>query len=400
MMEVQQAQANILASAHPCVNTETVELHLGLRRSLAAAIISDTAVPPADNSAMDGYAIHSSSLAQLPVTLPVSQTIPAGAVAEPLAPGTAARIFTGAEIPQGADTVVIQENASTKADNTVCFTHSAIPGDNIRRRGQDIKPGKEVLAQGHRLKAADLGLLASLGIAQIEVNQRLRVAIISTGDELVAPGKPLGRGQIYNSNHVMVQSLVREHGADVSYLRHIADDRATSISALKEAASCSDVIISTGGVSVGDEDHIKSAVMETGELNFWKVKVKPGKPIAFGHIQQNNKKTYFIGLPGNPVSAFVTFLLFATPLLCALGNESYRPPLHLKAKARFNLHTARKRPEYVRARIDENGVTLHPNQSSGVLSAVSWSNALVLLHEGQTVTEGDMVDALLYTANY
>ena len=400
MMEVHEAQANILASAHPCVTTETVALHLGLQRSLAAAIVSDTAVPPADNSAMDGYAVHTDSLAQLPATLPLSQTIPAGTPAKPLALGTAARILTGAEIPQGANTVVIQENTTANSDNTVCFTHSAQPGDNIRRRGQDIPSGIEVLPQGHRLRAADLGLLASLGIAQIEVNQRLKVAIISTGDELVPPGAPLGQGQIYNSNQVMMQSLVREHGADVSYQHHVADDKARIISALREAASCSDVIISTGGVSVGDEDHMKSAVAETGELDFWKVRVKPGKPIAFGYVRHNNKNTHFIGLPGNPVSAYVTFLLFAKPLLCALGHENYRPPLHIKAKARFSVDKARRRPEYMRARVDQDGVELHPNQSSGVLSAVCWSNALVLLHEGQTVREGDMVDVLFFTTSH
>ncbi|WP_373090431.1 gephyrin-like molybdotransferase Glp [Zhongshania sp.] len=359
---------------------------------LAADVCAHIDVPPLDNTAMDGYALRLNDL-DAGAPLRVSQRIPAGANPCALQAGTAARIFTGASIPAGADTVVAQEDCELVGD---MLQVNAVPrlGQHIRRRGQDIAAGQRILLKGHRLLAADLGLLASLGVASVRVGRRLRVALMSTGDELREPDEVLAAGQIYNSNRPMLAALIASLGAEVVDLGIVADTPQATRDALVRAAATADVVISSGGVSVGEEDHVKSQVEALGSLSLWKLAIKPGKPLAYGRVAA----VPFFGLPGNPVSGFVTFCLLVRPYLLKMQGATQLQPPQWSAQALFDWRRAGSRQEYLRARVTpgEAGmeVEIYPQQSSGALSSVSWSNALAIIPIGKTLERGDRVDVI------
>lgn len=359
---------------------------------LAEDIVAESNVPPADNSAMDGYALRHRDLVQ-GKHMPVSQRIPAGLVGEPLSPGTAARIFTGAIIPAGADTVIAQEDC-LQGDGVVIVNVAAVQGQHIRPCGQDISSGQLILSTGHRLQAADLGLLASLGFSQLKVAAAIKVALMSTGDELREPGDPLAPGQIYNSNRPMLAAMIRALGCEVVDLGIVADNPAGTKAALLLARDSADVVISSGGVSVGEEDHVKAQVEALGELQLWKLAIKPGKPLAYGKLG----KVPFFGLPGNPVSGFVTFCLLVRPYLLSMLGVAEPIAPQWPAVANFEWPKAGSRQEYLRARVMPSAtglqVDIHPQQSSGALTSVSWCNALAVIPIGVTLQRGDGVEVI------
>ena len=389
MIEVSAAIGKLLAAVRPVDTAETVEVAGALGRVLAADIVSKVDVPPVDNSAMDGYAYCFADAEKNCFQLPLSQRIPAGTAPRPLAPSTAARIFTGGEIPPGADSVAMQENC-TEQDAVVTINNPSA-GANIRPKGQDIQSGQTLLAAGTRLRAQEMGLLSSIGVKTVEVFKPLRVAIFSTGDELVEPGEPLQPGQIYNSNRATLTGLIQSLGMTPLDLGTVPDNLAATVKVLQKAADEADIVLSAGGVSVGDEDYVKNALQQLGSIDFWKVAIKPGKPLAFGQIAE----TPFIGLPGNPASVFVTFLILARPFL--LASQGVKKPLtqSLKATALFE-KAGEKREVYLRARMTGNGVEIYPNQSSGVLSSACWGELFVRQPAGQTIAVGDLVDVLPY----
>ncbi len=387
-----EALERILGTVVPVQATEPRPLLDALGAVLASDVVSGLDVPLDDNSAMDGYALRSSDA---PGPLPVSQRIAAGSVGEPLQPGTAARIFTGAPVPPGADAVVMQENCS-EADGQVRVEAAVERGQNIRPRGQDIRQGETVLSAGRVLRPQDLGLLASVGVAEVEVYRPLRVAVLSTGDELVEPGAAgLQPGQLYNSNRFTLAGLLRAMGIEMIDAGIIPDDPAATAEALSSAADEADCVISSGGVSVGEEDHVKNQVERLGQLDLWKLAIKPGKPLAFGRIGE----TPFIGLPGNPTSVFVTFCLVARPFLRRLQGLTEADPPVLRARAAFSTRKALVRQDYVRVTLENGDAGLvarrFDNQSSGVLSSVSRSHALAVVPAGVVVAEGDELDVLL-----
>lgn len=394
MLTVTQALTKILAQCPASFVVETVALPEACGRVLAEDIVSLVDVPPCDNSAMDGYALHSADI-RTDGALPLQQYCHAGDEPIELVRGTCARIFTGAPVPHGADTVVMQEN-TLRQDAVVKFTHPVFVGDNIRLQGQDIAQGACVLEAGRVLSAADIGLLASIGAVHVPVARALRVALINTGEELVDPGMSLKPGQIYNSNRFLLSAMLRDAGCEIVASMHVGDDLATTQSVLDDLARQADVLISTGGVSVGEEDHVKTAVATLGTIDLWQIAIKPGKPLVFGKIRQ----TFFFGLPGNPVSAFVTFLLFVKPFLLRTQGVVDVAPLCVNAVANFEWPTAGKREEYLRGRMSMRSdgvciVDIHTNQSSGVLSSVSWANALVKLPAGAACCRGDIVSVVL-----
>lgn len=403
MLSVQQALEKILAD--PALdnlrdrNAAFLPLLQTRGRILAKDQIASVDVPPWDNSAMDGYALCSTDL-QIGHSLPVSQTIPAGKFPQPLLAGTAARIFTGAPIPAGADSVEMQENTRAEKEGVV-FLQTVKTAANIRRRGEDIAKGSVIVSHGTLLGPAHLGLLASVGIASVPVQKSLRVAVVSTGDELAEPGTLLQEGQIYNSNRYLLISLLQQLDCEVIDGGIIGDNLAATQQRLLQLSEQSDVIISSGGVSVGDEDHVKQAVENIGALDLWKISVKPGKPLAFGHI----KETTFFGLPGNPVSAFVTFLLFVKPYLLKAQGATHLRPQVIEAIAHFDWPVVKAgkerqplaREEYLRARLTEDGcsVEIYPNQSSGALSSVVWANGLAIATQGSVISRGDKIKFLM-----
>jgi molybdopterin molybdotransferase len=390
MLSVNQAIERLRAAAQPLHSPHPCALADALGRVLAEDVFAGLDVPPADNSAMDGYALRSADWQGGVESLPVSQRITAGSVPQPLAAASAARIFTGAEIPPGADTVVMQENCTEQGARVKVNTLPA-PNSNIRPRGQDIRSGQCILPAGQRLRAQDLGLLASVGIASVPVQRRLRVAIISNGDELVEPGSALRPGQIYNSNRYLLRGLCAQWGFETLDFG-IAPDDPSSISALfARAADEADVIISSGGVSVGEEDHVKAVVAELGQLDLWKVAIKPGKPLAFGQV----KATPFLGLPGNPASVLVTALVVARPFLFDCQGASDALPGPVALPAGFT-RAGGSRQEYLRARFEDGRLALYPNQSSGVLLSASWGNGLVVQYPYQDIGETESVDFLPY----
>ncbi|HYQ70713.1 MAG TPA: gephyrin-like molybdotransferase Glp [Gammaproteobacteria bacterium] len=394
MLSVDQAIDRLLAQAAVISESEAVDLAAAAGRVLAEDLASPIDVPGFDNSAMDGYALHSRDIetardAGLPVTLRIT----AGSAGARLQPGSAARIFTGAPLPAGADTVVMQERCRV-ADDRVWLESAATTGENIRPRGNDIAAGGVVLARGTLLQAAHLGQASSVGIARVEVRRRLRVAVFSTGDELVEPGRPLAPGQIYNSNRYQLNALLAAQGCEVIDLGSIADDLDTTRNTLLQAASQADLVMTTGGVSVGEEDHVKAALQAVGTLHLWRIRMKPGKPLAFGRIGD----TPFIGLPGNPVSVFVTFLLFARPYLKRMQGRTDAGPRRYPVRAGFD-YRAKQRREYVRVRLhaDADGTPVaeaFPRQGSDVLSSVVWADGLAELAEGVSLQAGDTVSFL------
>lgn len=390
MLTADQLLEELLRRARGATQTETVPVELALGRVLAQPQVATISVPPLDNSAMDGYAVRAAECVPGAV-LAVSQRIAAGQVGGALAAGSAARIFTGAPVPPGADAVVMQERCSADGDK-VRINHQPKPGENIRRAGEDICPGDTILAAGTRLGAAAMGLAASVGLAALPVYRRLKVASFSTGDELVQPGTALGAGQIYNSNRYTLAGLVQGLGCEWLDLGSVPDTLAATLATLQRAAAMADVVITSGGVSVGEEDHVKAAVEQLGKIDIWKVAMKPGKPLVYGRVGEAD----FIGLPGNPVSTFVTFALFARPfLLKRMGVVDVLPKTY-RVKAAFDWAKPGDRREFLRARlaVGEEGALqaqLFPNQSSGVLTSAVWADGLVDIDIGHTVARGESV---------
>lgn len=371
---------------------ETVDLASAHDRVLAEAVASRVDVPGHDNTAMDGYAVRTADIPQAGTHLPVGLTVHAGDVPSSLPPGSAARIFTGAPIPGGADAVVMQERCQADGES-VRIDQLPEAGNNIRRAGEDIANGACVLEAGRRLGPAEVGLLASVGADTVAVRRRLRVAVFSTGDELVPAGERLQPGQIHDSNGPMLSALVAELGLEVAEVGHLPDDLAASRERLRAAAGRADAVITVGGVSVGDADVVKAAVEAEGELGLWQVAIKPGKPFAFGRIAQ----TPFFGLPGNPVSAMVTFLLLVRPfVLRQQGLATNGVPRAYPVRAGFDWHAPNaKRTEFLRARLSADGAdpeaALYTHQGSGVLSSMAWADGLIRVEPGQAFTAGDRV---------
>lgn len=390
LMPVREALDFMLAAARPVAEIETLPTLAANGRVLAQAQASGMNVPTHDNTQMDGYAVRAADCASGAATLTVSQRIPAGHVGQPLLPGTAARIFTGAMIPEGADAVVMQEQCEL-AGNLVTIKHAPKAGEWIRRAGEDITNGSVILPAGTRLRSQELGLAASVGLAELPVRRKLRVAVFFTGDELTMPGEPLAPGAIYNSNRYTLRALLENLGCEISDFDIVPDSLDATRSVLRQAAQGNDLIITSGGVSVGEEDHIKPAVEAEGKLNMWQIAVKPGKPLAFGEV----KDAFFLGLPGNPVSSFVTFLLFVRPFILRLQGVSDPQALAPKAyplRADFSWPKADRRNEFLRARLNgQGGLDLFVNQSSGVLTSTVWGDGLIDNPPGQAIQPGDTV---------
>jgi molybdopterin molybdotransferase len=409
LMVLDDALAALLGRAAPLADTESVPTFDAVGRVLAQDLVSALQVPPQDNSSMDGYAVRRADVTEKGVVLPISQRIPAGHAGEPLQPGTCARIFTGAPMPEGADAVVMQEDTREVGGDLHAVHIDAMPepGQWVRRSGEDVTRGATVLARGQRLDEGALGLAASLGLAHLNVLRRPRVALFSTGDELVMPGEvppeAMKPGAIYNSNRFFLRALLQRFGCEVSDLGIVPDKREATLAALKTAADHHDLILTSGGVSVGEEDHIKPSVQQLGGLDLWQIAMKPGKPFAYGHVRRDAgagadaaKACHFIGLPGNPVSSYVTFLLLVRPFLLKLQGvtdaAALRLPPATPLRADFSLPRADKRREFLRARRHgDGGVKLFPNQSSGVLTSVVWADGLVDNPSGTTIAPGDTV---------
>ena len=387
MLSASQLLDALLERARSQQPTESVAVAHALGRVLAAPVDSAITVPPLDNSAMDGYAVR---VADVPVAgsrLPVSQRIPAGCVGAPLAIGTAARIFTGAPVPPGADAVLMQEMCHAE-DDAVIVNKRPVAGENIRRAGEDIRAGAEILAAGTRVGAAEMGLVASVGQAELAVFRRLTVACFFTGDELVSPGEPLAPGKIYNSNRYTLTGLIRGLGCELIDLGIVPDTLEATEAALAKAASTADVVVTSGGVSVGEADFVKAAVEKLGRVDMWKVAMKPGKPIVYGRVGEAD----FIGLPGNPVSAFATFCLFVRPFLLKRMGATRVLYRAFPVRSASAWHKAGDRREFLRARLNDQGCAeLFPNQSSGVLTSCAWGDGFVDLDIGQTFQPGDWV---------
>ncbi|HNQ04670.1 MAG TPA: molybdopterin molybdotransferase MoeA [Thiobacillaceae bacterium] len=385
MLSFDDALQRLMQAARPLVEIESVPADAALGRVLAEPVVSGVHVPPLDNAAMDGYALLAADW-QAGACLPVSQRIPAGSLGDPLQAGTVARIFTGAPLPLGADAVVMQEDTETGAGG-IRINRPPRPGDHVRHRGEDIRAGQAVLAQGTRLGPAQLGVAAAVGSTRLPVYRRLRVAVFFTGDELIPPGEPLPLGRIYNSNRATLLALLTRLGVQILDLGQVPDRAEATVSTLEQAAREADVVITTGGVSVGEEDHVRAAVQRLGRLDLWKVAMKPGKPLAYGQVGDAD----FLGLPGNPVSAFVVYTLFARPFLLARMGAPTSPPLSFQVPADFTWPRPGSRREFLRARLEAGGVTLYANQSSGVLTSLAWADGLVDIPIGTTVRPGDTV---------
>ena len=409
MLSLDEVHQRLLAVARDRVLTETekVDTFDSLGRVLARGVVSALDVPPADNTSMDGYAMRAADVPAAGTVLPVSQRLPAGVVGAPLQPGTAVRIFTGAQVPAGADAVVMQEQCGAIPGDglgSVRIDTVPQPGQWVRRRGEDVLLGAEVLAAGTRITPQAMGLAASVGASRLTVRRQPRVALFSTGDELVMPGEPLKPGAIYNSNRFTLRGLLLAAGCVVTDLGIVPDRLDATREALRTAAAGNDLILTSGGVSVGEEDHIKPAVKAEGWLEAWQVAMKPGKPLAFGAVRRadGESEALFMGLPGNPVSSFVTFLLAVAPVLRALqgfhGGQGVMPQA-LAVRADFDWPKPDKRREFLRARFNAaGGVELFANQSSGVLTSAVWADGLIDLPSGQVVQRGDTVQFLPLSA--
>ncbi len=396
------ALAALLENAAPLDGLESLDTFDAAGRVLAVDLCSTLDVPAHDNTQMDGYAVRRADLAQAseatPVRLPVAQRIPAGHVGRPLAAGEAARIFTGGLIPDGADAVVMQEHARA-GDGNVEFTQCPKPGEWIRRVGEDIRAGSVILPAGTRLSPQATGLAASVGLARLDVHRRVRVACFFTGDELAMPGEPLPPGAIYNSNRFVLVALLRRLGCEVLDLGNVPDTLEATREALRRAAGDSDLIVTSGGVSVGEEDHVKPAVQAEGELRMWQIAIKPGKPLAYGRVRRGGDFTHFIGLPGNPVSSFVTFVLMVRPFVLRLQGVVDVAPRSVAMRADFDWPKPGRRREFLRVRINERGgLDRFPNQSSAVLTSTVWGDGLVDTPPQQPIAPGDVVRYLPFTA--
>ncbi|MEE3169375.1 MAG: gephyrin-like molybdotransferase Glp [Pseudomonadota bacterium] len=388
LASLDDALAQILAQARAQCRVETVALADALGRILAEDQTVPCDVPPSDNSAVDGYAVRQADVRG--EAIPVSARYPAGEATRPLAPGTAARIFTGSEIPAGADSVVMQERVEVTEAGIV--VHAEVEeGQNIRRRGQDLAIGERALAAGTRIRPQEMGLLASMGIARVPVFERLKVAVLSTGDELVDPGTALAPGQIYNSNRYTLIGMLTQAGCQVVLTETLRDQREATRETLLRAADSSDLVITSGGVSVGEEDHVRAVLEESGTLSLWRMAIKPGKPLAFGSIGS----TPVLGLPGNPVSVLVTFLVVGMPYIRKCQGRLRTSPVGERVAAGFSIDTPSFRREFVRARKEagDSGLSLAAfgNQSSGVMSSACWAEGLAVVPEDTKVSPGDLL---------
>ncbi|MDC8770840.1 molybdopterin molybdotransferase MoeA [Roseateles albus] len=401
MQSLDEALERLLSTVQPLGLSERLPTGDALGRVLAEPVVSLIDVPPADNSSMDGYALCAADVAASDAVLPVAQRVPAGVVGAVHQAGTAARIFTGAQIPVGADAVVMQEQCEALAVDlaseglgSVRVNAQVQAGQWIRRRGEDVEQGATVLAAGCRLDAAALGLAASVGAAQLTVARRPRVALFSTGDELVMPGEPLKPGAIYNSNRFTLRAMLQGLGCEVIDLGIVPDKLDATRAALREAAGQADLIITSGGVSVGEEDHLRPAVQAEGSLDLWQIAIKPGKPLAFGRVGG----AWFIGLPGNPVSSFVTFALAVRPVILRMQGATKLQPRSFMLRADFDWPKADRRREFLRVRLNEaGGLDLFPNQSSGVLTSAVWADGLLDNPAGQAFEAGHSVRYLPMT---
>src|ERR1700704_216757 len=396
LLNVDEALERLLAGARPVSETEMVSTLSATGRVLAAAQRSTMNVPPMDNSAMDGYAVRTVDLQRPDTRLKVTQKIPAGSIGKPLAPGTAARIFTGAPIPAGADAIVMQEHCVAEGDVVVV---KKIPerGEWIRLTGSDIRTGGEVLPAGIRLRPQDTGLVASVGIAALTAYRRARVGLFFTGDELVMPGDPLPPGRIYNSNRFTLNGLAGTFGCETRDYGIVPDSLAATREVLRRAAAECDVIVTSGGVSVGDADFVKPAVEAEGELLMWRISMKPGRPLAFGRVARAS----FIGLPGNPVSSFVTFLIFVRPFLLKTQGITRVDPHAIQARADFDWPEPDARREFLRVKWNaRGGLDLYPTQDSAVLMSTAWADGLVDNPASQAIRAGEMVTFMPYSELY
>jgi molybdopterin molybdotransferase len=405
MLTAQQALDHLLSHAKPVAEIERVPMQATLGRVLAENVNSLVDVPPLDNTAMDGYAVRTADTQNPGSVLKIAQRIPAGSVGTELQVGTAARIFTGAPVPPGADAVVMQEDCSAPEGSADQVQVNITPafGQWIRRRGEDLTAGKAALTAGTFLRPQELGVAASAGLTHLNVKRRVKVATFFTGDELSLPGEPLKPGGIYNSNRDTLLACIKALGCDATDLGIVPDRLDATRAALRQASQDHDLIITSGGVSVGEEDHIKPAVTAEGRLDLWQIAIKPGKPLAFGAVrksdQANDGEAWFIGLPGNPVSSFVTFLLFVRPFILKLqGREANQTQSYLM-RADFDWLKADRRNEFLRVKLNNNGgLDLFPNQSSGVLTSASWGDGLIDCPPNQPIKVGDLVKYIPFDA--
>ena len=406
------ALAELLSQVSALTSVDDVSTFDADGRVLAQDVVSALHVPPADNSSMDGYALRCADVVQSGVQLPLTQRIAAGAVGQPLAAGSVARIFTGAPIPPGVDAVVMQEDCDVVAAGesagsgavgveaaaiTVRVNAMPQPGQWIRRAGEDVAKSAVVLSKGERLTPASLGLAASIGMNVLQVVRQPRVALFSTGDELVMPGdvapQDMKPGAIYNSNRFFLRALLLRLGCEVTDFGIVPDRLEATLQALRAASQAHDLILTSGGVSVGEEDHIKPAVQALGELNLWQIAIKPGKPFAYGKIGPS----HFMGLPGNPVSSFITFMVLVRPFLLRLQGAAYVASKAIATPAHFTWARADKRREFLRVRRNAaGGLDLFPNQSSGVLTSAVWGDGVVDNPPGRTIAQGDVVQFISF----
>ena len=405
MLTAQQALDHLLSHAKPVAEIERVPMQATLGRVLAENVNSLVDVPPLDNTAMDGYAVRTADTQNPGSILKIAQRIPAGSVGTELQAGTAARIFTGAPVPLGADAVVMQEDCSTPEGSVDQVQVNIAPafGQWIRRRGEDLTSGKTALTAGTFLRPQELGVAASAGLTHLNVKRRVKVAAFFTGDELSLPGEPLKPGGIYNSNRDTLLACIKALGCDATDLGIVPDRLDATRAALRQASQAHDLIITSGGVSVGEEDHIKPAVSAEGRLDLWQIAIKPGKPLAFGAVrksdQPNDGEAWFIGLPGNPVSSFVTFLLFVRPFILKLQGREVKQTQSYLMRADFDWLKADRRNEFLRVKLNNNGgLDLFPNQSSGVLTSASWGDGLVDCPPNQPIQVGDLVKYIPFDA--
>jgi molybdopterin molybdotransferase len=392
LLSVDEALAQMLESARPVREIEEVPTLEATHRVLARAQRSTMDVPPMDNSAMDGYAVRVAD----GLKLRVAQKIMAGAVGKPLEPGTAARIFTGAPIPAGADAIVMQEHSTVDGD-TVTLNRKPEVGEWVRRTASDIARGAQILPAGKRLLPQDTGLAASVGIGTLPVYRKLRLGLFFTGDELVMPGEPLPPGRIYNSNRFTLRGLAQVFGCELRDYGIVPDSLDATRAVLRQAAAQCDVVVTSGGVSVGDADYVKPAVEAEGRLLMWRIAMKPGRPLAFGHVGD----AFFIGLPGNPVSSFVTFLIFVRPFLRKAQGMTDVAPRSIEARAEFDWPEPDSRREFLRAKWNgKGGLDLYPTQDSAVLTSTAWADGLIDNPAGQAIRPGDRVRFLPYAELY
>lgn len=381
LISVEQALERLLGQAQPLQEVERVPLASARGRVLAKPLVTEIDLPPWPNSAMDGYAIR---YAEADVPLPVSQKIFAGTAPEPLQPGTCARIFTGAPVPAGADAVEMQENTELLDEQRVRFLQPIKPGQHIRPQGGEARCGDVMLPAGTVIGPFELGLAASIGAGSLEVIRRPRVALLSTGDELIEPGHALGAGQIYNSNRYLLAAWLERLGCEVIDAGVLCDDLEAVKQRLGSLAGA-DLILSTGGVSVGEADFLGQALRAAGDIAFWKLAIKPGKPLTFGHYEG----TPVIGLPGNPASTLVTFGMLARPYLLRRMGVAQVAPLGFEVPIGFDWPKPGTRREYLRARLEGGVAVLYANQSSSVLRGAAWAHGLVEIREGSTLRERD-----------